>query len=60
MDDCDIWLGRVLWAYNLTVHGAFRMMKWRIKNKIWLGETEQDVWLEAHQRFCSFKVRVKC
>src|SRR5678816_3631754 len=63
-NDWDYWLGKVLWAYKLTVHRATGMSPCMyvlnfekfVKPRLGLPEGDRDVWRKGSLKFASFKV----
>ena len=67
VNDWDLYVGKALWVYNMTVHKGIGMSPCEyvlnferyIKPRLRLSENERELWRKANEKFESFKVGEK-
>ena len=67
VNDWDLYVGRALWVYNMSVHKSTGMSPCQyvlnferyIKPRMKLSESDRELWRRANEKFESFKVGEK-
>ena len=67
MEDLDLYVGKILWVYNSTVHRAIGMsprayvlnFERMIRSYLRLGECECELWKHGSEKFQEFGVGEK-